>query len=181
MGEEVLGSNLGPVIIFFLFYSLGTIEVFFNNETLIYFHSKVSMQVLSLDRQSVRAQQKYTSVHSKHCVKYDTKYNFLFVGYVNIKKENINETRRYKGQNLQKKSARSEIRTSDLSYRSSAPITACTHLSLQRAPQNKVYGQMQIYCYLYEEKRISSYYYMISTSNYENQQLVAYFFLGFMF
>ena len=65
-----------------------------------------------------------------------------------------------------KKVAKSKIRTSDLSFRSAVPITAPTQLSLQSAAQNKVYEEMQI-SYLYEETQI--YYYMISTSNYENQ------------
>ena len=71
-----------------------------------------------------------------------------------------------KGKIYKKKVASSEVRTSDLSFRSAMPITARPHCNLYNAAQNKVYKEMQICCY----------YYIISTSNY-----VSCFFLGFMF
>ena len=77
-----------------------------------------------------------------------------------------------------KKISSSEIRTTGLVFRSTVPITARPHRSLQTAPQNKVYEEMQISCYLYEETQMSCYYYMISTSNYEKLAVSCIFLLG---
>ena len=67
-----------------------------------------------------------------YCIKHETKYNFLFMKYLNlteninsIKEENKNYTLKYEGRNLQKKN--SEIRTTNVTTKIITPITARPH------------------------------------------------------
>ena len=80
-----------------------------------------------------------------YCIKHETKYNFLFMEYLNlteniknIKKENKNDTWKYKGSNLQKKKKKSysEIRTTDVTTKNTKPLGDNKPCKTQRKTRN---------------------------------------------
>ena len=91
-----------------------------------------------------------------NCIKHETKYNFLFMEYVNLTKiiNNIRKTQNKRGEQklyfktwrtkFTKKKISSEIRTTDVTTKTTTPITARPHHTLYNTAQNKEYEKLQI-------------------------------------